>query len=438
MTQQYPVGQGDILVVEDTPASLRLLTELLRQDGYSVREAPNGELALWSAQSRPPELILLDVRMPGIDGFEVCRRLKQTPALAAIPVIFLSAQHDTEDKVQGFQCGAVDFIGKPYQSEEVLARARVHIRLARAQNALGAANNELAGTLAQLRAARAQLLRSERLAALAALVSGVAHELNTPIGNSVLSASTLAERTREFAALMQAGLRRSDIERYVIDASTATELLLRNLDKSARLIGSFKQLASDQPSAHGSCFDLATLLDEIKASLLPALAEARASLRIEVAPGIAMENYPAVLCQIVSQLVLNALLHGFGQRDNGAITLAAHADAAGQLTLRVSDNGAGIAAEHIDKVFDPFFTTKFGQGSNGLGLNIVHNLVSNVLGGRIGAHSDAGHTCFVLEFPCVAPDLLANRGHRAVSSKRTMEDDAGVGVLQSRLAPPID
>ena len=130
--------KGEVLIVEDTPASLKLLSDLLTEAGYYVRQAPNGELALWTAQSRPPELILLDIRMPGIDGFEVCRRLKASPELSQVPVIFLSAQHDTDDKVRGFALGAVDFIAKPFQAEEILARTDAHVRLGRAQQALAA------------------------------------------------------------------------------------------------------------------------------------------------------------------------------------------------------------------------------------------------------------------------------------------------------------
>ena len=128
--------KGEVLIVEDTPASLKLLSDLLTEAGYYVRQAPNGELALWTAQSRPPELILLDIRMPGIDGFEVCKRLKASPQLCNVPVIFLSAQHDTDDKVRGFALGAVDFIAKPFQAEEILARTDAHVRLSRAQHAL--------------------------------------------------------------------------------------------------------------------------------------------------------------------------------------------------------------------------------------------------------------------------------------------------------------
>ncbi|GAB2837584.1 hypothetical protein GCM10027277_00470 [Pseudoduganella ginsengisoli] len=135
-TAKAGVGKGEVLIVEDTAASLKLLSDLLTGAGYYVRQAPNGELALWTAQSRPPELILLDVRMPGMDGYEVCRRLKAMPELQDVPVIFLSAQHDTDDKLRGFSLGGVDFIAKPFQAEEILARTDAQVRLRRAQQAL--------------------------------------------------------------------------------------------------------------------------------------------------------------------------------------------------------------------------------------------------------------------------------------------------------------
>lgn len=124
-------GKGQILAVDDTPASLKLLTELLRGEGYDVRAAINGDLALQFAVNTPPELILLDVRMPGMDGFEVCRRLKQNDSTRSIPVIFVTSLTDTDDKVQGFGMGAVDFITKPYQRNELLARVRTHLEVVR-------------------------------------------------------------------------------------------------------------------------------------------------------------------------------------------------------------------------------------------------------------------------------------------------------------------
>ena len=167
-------SKGEVLIVEDTPASLKLLSDLLGGAGYAVRQAPNGELALWTAEARPPELILLDVRMPGLDGFEVCRRLKDIPSLRQVPVIFLSAQYDTDDKVRGFALGAVDFIAKPFQAEEILARTDAHVRLARAQ--------------LQLAQERANLERrvAERTAELEQVASTLAREVQIRRANEEL------------------------------------------------------------------------------------------------------------------------------------------------------------------------------------------------------------------------------------------------------------
>jgi putative nucleotidyltransferase with HDIG domain len=128
--------RGSILAVDDTPASLKLLSDLLREEGYNVRAAINGELAVSSAVNDPPELVLLDVRMPEMDGFEVCRRLKASPRTREVPVIFVSALSETEDKVRGFELGAVDFVTKPYQREELLARVHTHLEVRRLRNHL--------------------------------------------------------------------------------------------------------------------------------------------------------------------------------------------------------------------------------------------------------------------------------------------------------------
>ncbi|HJV93346.1 MAG TPA: response regulator [Azonexus sp.] len=174
MTARSSPPNAEILVVEDTPASLELLSELLAQAGYTVRPAPEGRMALRSAQASPPELILLDVRMPGIDGYEVCRRLKADTRTRDIPVIFLSALQDAGDKLRGFELGAVDYIAKPFQPEEVLARVRTHVELRRLQSGLEARVNE---RTAQLLAAQASLHESrEQLQELAGFLQTVREE----------------------------------------------------------------------------------------------------------------------------------------------------------------------------------------------------------------------------------------------------------------------
>ncbi|MDH2917042.1 MAG: response regulator, partial [Gallionella sp.] len=128
--------KGKILAVDDTPASLKLLTDILKAEGYEVRSAISGELALHAAASNPPELVLLDIRMPEMDGFEVCRRLKADPRTCTVPVIFVSAVTETDEKVEGFKVGAVDFVTKPYQRDELLARVHTHLELNRLRNQL--------------------------------------------------------------------------------------------------------------------------------------------------------------------------------------------------------------------------------------------------------------------------------------------------------------
>ena len=397
-------GAGEVLVVEDTPASLKLLSDLLIAAGYQVRQAPDGELALWSAQARPPDLILLDIRMPGIDGFEVCQRLKQSPQLRDIPVIFLSAQYDMDDKMRGFRAGAVDFIAKPYQSEEVLARVLAQVTLARTQQALAASNAELTTTLSQLHTARAEIARSERLAALGALVAGVAHELNTPIGNCVLAASAMDDRTRGFLDSIEGGVRRSELAQFGADVRQAAELLQRNLHKAADLIECFKQVAVDQTSSQRRRFALAPLIADMMMTLAPALRELAVQLDLQTASGVSLDSYPGALCQILTQLTRNALLHAFAPGQSGTIVIRAGMVGA-DAVVEFEDNGGGIAAASVGKVFDPFFTTQMGKGSGGLGLHIVHNLIVNVLGGTVSLASAPGATRFSMRFPLVAPQL---------------------------------
>lgn len=175
-------NRGNILVVDDTPANLRLLAGILNGKGYKVRPVPNGELALSAARGMPPDLILLDIMMPEMDGYEVCKQIKADPRTRDIPVIFISAIDDVLDKVKAFDVGGVDYITKPFQMEEVLVRVETHLAMCQLQNKLRQKNEELTVTLAQLQETQNQLVQSEKMAALGQLIAGIAHEINTPLG----------------------------------------------------------------------------------------------------------------------------------------------------------------------------------------------------------------------------------------------------------------
>lgn len=193
MDEVYNNYKGDILVVDDTPANLRLLVGILTEHGYKVRPIPNGKLALSGIQLSPPDLILLDIMMPEMNGYEVCEHLKAHPGTKDIPVIFISAIHEVLDKVKAFAVGGVDYITKPFQMEEVLARVDTHLSIRRLQKSLEAKNNDLAHTLDHLKATQNQLIHSEKMAALGNLIANIAHEVNTPLGAIRSSIENIAD-----------------------------------------------------------------------------------------------------------------------------------------------------------------------------------------------------------------------------------------------------
>ncbi|WP_341731262.1 response regulator [Microcoleus sp. EPA2] len=182
MNNDTNTNNGNILVVDDTPANLRLLAGILNGKGYKVRPVPNGELALSAARGMPPDLILLDIMMPEMNGYEVCQKIKEDERTRDIPVIFISAINDVLDKVKAFAVGGVDYITKPFQVEEVLVRVETHLAMCQLQNKLKQKNEELTVALAQLKATQNHLIQSEKMAALGQLIAGIAHEINTPLG----------------------------------------------------------------------------------------------------------------------------------------------------------------------------------------------------------------------------------------------------------------
>jgi signal transduction histidine kinase len=263
---------------------------------------------------------------------------------------------------------------------------------------------ELTEAMAQLTTAQDELVRAEKMSALGALVAGIAHELNTPIGNSLTVASTLQDHANEFALVMAKGLTRSRLDEFVSSTRQGTGILMRSLHQAAELVSSFKQVAVDQTSLNRRKFGLNEMVHEILLTLGPSLRKTTHYVECQIASDITLDSYPGPLGQIVTNLVNNALLHAFDGRQNGLIKISALRVANRAVEICVSDNGCGIPASHLAKVFDPFFTTKLGKGGSGLGLNIVYNLASTTLGGSIRVQSITGAgASFILTLPLEAP-----------------------------------
>ena len=185
-------ARQSLLVVDDTLANLRLLAEILADRDFMVRPVPDGRLAIAAAQAEPPDLILLDIMMPDLSGYEVCKILKAEARTREIPIIFISAKNEVLDKVQAFSMGAVDYITKPFQAEEVLARVETHLTLRSLQLQREEQNRTLAETLQQLKTTQEELIQREKMAALGHLIAGIAHEINTPLGAIRASITNIA------------------------------------------------------------------------------------------------------------------------------------------------------------------------------------------------------------------------------------------------------
>ena len=276
-------------------------------------------------------------------------------------------------------------------------------RLDERTHALQEANAELEQSLESLKVTQEDLVRSEKLAALGALVAGVAHELNTPIGNSLLAATSLLDRSRAFERSSAEGLRRSELEAHLEEVKQASEIVLRNLQRAVELVGSFKQVAVDRASSQARKFNLDEVVGEIGLTLWPTLRKSGATIDYDIPPGIRMDSYPGALGQVLTNLVNNAVIHGFDGEPGGQIRVSARLLDNDWVELSVRDNGHGIPPESIGRIYDPFYTTKLGKGGSGLGLNIVYNLVHGVLDGRIAVQSEVRKgTCFTVSIPLVA------------------------------------
>jgi ligand-binding sensor domain-containing protein/signal transduction histidine kinase len=260
----------------------------------------------------------------------------------------------------------------------------------------------------QLKETQAQLAAAEKLASLGSLVAGVAHELNTPIGNSLLMTSTLQEKTAALSGSFAANtLRKSDLEAWIAAAQEATSLIMRSLTAAADLVNSFKQVSVDQASTQRRRFDLAQACQEIVATMMNGVRRAGHTLDVRIAPGIVLDSYPGPFGQVLINFVNNALLHAF-DGPGGHIVLTATPLDGERVRIAFRDDGRGIAPEHLSRIFDPFFTTRMGQGGTGLGLNIAYNIVTTLLQGTIRVESTLGNgAMFIIELPLRAADRVA-------------------------------
>lgn len=268
---------------------------------------------------------------------------------------------------------------------------------------------ELSDTVTRLHKTQDELVQAEKLASLGALVAGVAHELNTPIGNALTTSTALEHRMKDLADMSARGeLRRSTLEELVRDGQEMAALITRSCVRAGDLITSFKQVAVDQTSEQRKTFDLRTLVEETIAVVRAGLMLAPWRIEVDVPEDLQCDSYPGPLGQVLINLVQNAALHAFAGRATGCLKISAQLTG-NAISMQVEDDGVGMSPHTLAHIFEPFFTTRLGQGGSGLGLPVSRNIVTAMLGGSLTVHSTANvGTSFILVFPQVAPQTGAH------------------------------
>lgn len=406
-----------ILVVDDTPANLEVACDTLNDAGYEVATAIDGDRALKRVQIHPPDLILLDVQMPELSGFEVCRQLKVNPNTAHIPVIFMTALSDTDSKVEGLDLGAVDYITKPFQERELLARVKTHLQIAQLTKTLEQTVAERTITLEQLQRTQLQMVQSEKMSALGQTVAGIAHEINNPVNFIHGNISHLEQYTRDLLRIIQAYQQHypnppqslqdlitdidldfltEDVQKLLQSARIGTEriteivLSLRNF---SRLDEAELKLVDIHEGIDST---LVILRHRLKATPhRPEIAVIRDYGELPL-----IDCYPGQLNQVFMNLLSNAI-DALEEHDIPQKTIRIWTEFLGDtIAIHIADNGIGISEAACRRIFNPFFTTKpIGKGT-GLGLSISYQIVTEKHGGKLYCHSQPGAgTEFVIELP---------------------------------------
>jgi signal transduction histidine kinase len=418
--------ENTILVVDDTPTNLQVLFDLLSEQSYRVAIAKNGETALQRLETFQPNLILLDVMMPGIDGFETCQRLKANPNTRDIPVIFMTALSDSVDKVKGLRLGAVDYITKPIQHEEVLARIQVHLQLRNTTRTLEQRTADLDRVVKNLKDAQLQLVQGEKMSLLGQLVAGIAHEINNPINFVHGNLHHATEYVRELLALvelyqqqppapiveMQQRAQDIDLEFLRTDLVKLLDSMKIGTDRIRELVISLRNFAR-LDEADCKSVNLHDGIDSTIMILQHRLKAQPNSSGIQIIRDYGelpdVECYPSQLNQVFMNLLSNAIdALESSTTHNPTITIRTSAIAkslperttVGGVTISIADNADGIPESIQTKLFDPFFTTKpIGKGT-GLGLSISHQIITEKHQGKIEFYSTVGQgTEFAVQIP---------------------------------------
>lgn len=409
-----------ILIVDDNPTNLKVLSDALRDQGWNTLVATDGESAIEQIEYAMPDLILLDVMMPGIDGFETCRRLKGNVQTNRIPVIFMTALSDTVDKVKGLELGAVDYITKPFQHEEVLARIKLHLNLSylthHLEQRVQERTQELERSLQQLKTTQLQLIQSEKMSILGQLIAGVGHEINNPVGCINGNISHAEEYVRDILGLLLLyqetystptpaitdRIDEIDLEYIIEDLPKLIQSMKTSSHRIQEISQSLRNFARSDENVK-SKVDVREGLNSTLMILKHRLKENSFRPEIQIKTQFAeipsIEVYSGPLNQVFTNVIANAIdaIDEYYERPDcdrarpACIEVTTDFDdATRRVCVKVRDSGVGIPEEIRDRIFEQSFTTKpIGRGT-GLGLAISHQIIIEKHDGQLDCVSMPG------------------------------------------------
>jgi signal transduction histidine kinase len=396
-----PDDAPTVLVVDDTPEVRQLVGEILGVH-YRVRFAEDGERGWEAVRAERPDLIISDVMMPKVDGYEFCRRVKSNRQTEAIPFVLLTARAQTSLKIEGLNCGADDYLVKPFNSDELLARVRALLRLHELHTDLEEKNSRLESTLVELQETQYQLVQSEKMNSLGQLVAGVAHEINNAINAVCNGIPAINERLDRLQRLTDAVLQsppddpaaaRREFEQAYRMLHRLASVVEEGAGRTARIVGDMKTF-SHPGSETFEPFDLNAALD-----LCVSLLDKQYRERIRINRDYQVEQWVRGPYGRLNQVFINLLTNAAeAMPGGGEIDISTRIDGAFAV-VSIRDAGTGIPEEIRSRIFDPFFTTKGPGKGTGLGLSTSYGIITR-LGGRIECHSLEGiGTEFILHIP---------------------------------------
>lgn len=396
--QEHPDGStaGNVLVVDDNEVNREILSRRLELQGHRVVMAEDGYRALEQLRKESFDLVLLDIMMPGMDGYEVLREIKSNQKLRHIPVVIISANTDMDSVIQCIERGAEDYLSKPFNP--TLLKARIGAILEKKR--LREQEQRLIEQAMRVEAAL------ERHRALIQAVAGIAHEINTPLGIACTGISIIENRFAlpETQAHFKGNKENAEQFQDILDS---TGLIKKNIIRAHQLVENFKKIAVNQMVEHKETVNLPYVLADAIDLFKMSAKQAKLSIELDVS-GIKGSRdwlgYPGYLTQILMNFFQNIERYAYPDGCGGKVEIIAadilSLERGDLFILTVRDYGVGISPDHIGKIFDPFFTTGRGKGGTGLGLSIVNNIVTLALKGAIEVISapETG-TCFTVQFP---------------------------------------